>query len=163
MDTKLTKILTNQYKIALKANDPNLIPYMDTNNVKNWYFVIKGLDTPFKDGEYIFKLIATDQFPHNPPKFEFHTPNGVYDLGGPICISVGEFHTNDKPGKDGAHGWRPSLGMYGFARQVLNGLICYDGLEHGIRILNTDIKTKEDFAKKSKDYNSKQIWDIEFN
>ena len=159
---KLTKILTNQYKIALKANDDNLIPYMDTDNVKNWYFLIKGLDAPYKDGEYIFKLTVTDQFPHAPPKFEFCTPNGVYDIGGPICISVGEFHTNDKPGKDGSHGWRPSLGMYGFARQVLNGLICYEGLEHGIRILNTSIEIKEDFTSKSKEYNTKNysliIW-----
>ena len=150
---KITKILINQYKIALKNNDPNLIPLMDTTDVRIWYFLIKGLEMPFDNGEYIFKLTAPDDFPHAPPKFEFLTPNGVYDLGGAICISVGEFHTNDKPGKDGAHGWRPSLGMYGFARQVMNGLICYDGLDHGIRILSTSTEVKKRLAEISKEYN----------
>ena len=46
---KLTKILTNQYKIALKENDPNLVPYMETDNVKNWFFLIKGLDNQFNE------------------------------------------------------------------------------------------------------------------
>ena len=37
--------------------------------------------------------------------------------------SVGEFHHDDAPGPDGAHGWRPALGMAGFAVQVVNGLV----------------------------------------
>ena len=152
---KLTKILSNQFKNALATNDSNLIPFMDPIDVKNWFFLIKGLEDPFNNGEYIFKLTAPLDFPHNPPKFEFCTPNGVYDLGGAICISVGEFHTNDKPGKDGAHGWRPSLGMYGFARQVLNGLICYDGLESGIRLITTSTEIKQKLANNSVEYNIK--------
>ena len=129
--SKLPLILMNQYNKALKANNPNLITYVDENNLTIWYFLIKGLkDTPFEGGEYIFKLKAPDQFPHKPPSFEFCTPNGVYDIGGKICISVGEFHANDKPGSTGSYGWRPSLGMYGFANEVLNGLINYKFLDH---------------------------------
>ena len=69
-----------------------------------WYFLIGGLDTPFRGGEYLFKLIAPDEFPQKPPKFEFLTKNGVYTPGGPICISVGDFHTNDDPARTGRGG-----------------------------------------------------------
>jgi ubiquitin-conjugating enzyme E2 J2 len=151
----------NQYTKALKANNSNLIPYVDENNLTIWYFLIKGLkDTPFEDGEYIFKLKAPDQFPHKPPSFEFCTPNGVYDIGGKICISVGEFHANDKPGSTGSYGWRPSLGMYGFANEVLNGLINYKFLDHGIRILSTATETKKKLASESIEYNKKYYSEI---
>jgi len=57
MDTRLTKVLMAQYKRAstLEAH-PNLIVYMDERNLKDWYFLIVGLDEPFKQGEYLFKL-----------------------------------------------------------------------------------------------------------
>jgi len=151
---RLPLILLNQYNKALKVNNNNLIPYVDESNIKIWYFLIKDLkDTPFEGGEYIFKLTVPDEFPQKPPSFEFCTPNGVYDIGGKICISVGEFHTNDRPGSTGSYGWRPSLGMYGFANEVLNGLINFQYLDHGIRILSTDIETKKKLANNSIKYN----------
>lgn len=146
----------NQYNKALKAKNDNLIPYVDERNITIWYFLIKGLkDTPFEGGEYIFKLTAPNEFPHKPPSFEFYTPNGVYDIGGKICISVGEFHTNDRPGSTGSYGWRPSLGMYGFANEVLNGLINFQYLDHGIRIISTNIEIKKKLANDSIKYNIK--------
>ena len=160
MNNKISLVLFNQYNKAIKEKNINLIPHMNEDNVKIWYFLIKGLDTPFKGGEYIFKLTAPNEFPHRPPSFEFCTPNGVYDIGGKICISVGEFHANDKPGSTGSYGWRPCLGMYGFALEVLNGLINYQYLDHGIRILSTDIKTKEKFATESIDYNKKYYTEL---
>jgi len=154
--SRLPAILLSQYNRALKANNENLIPYVDETNIQIWYFLIKGLkDTPFEGGEYIFKLTAPNEFPQKPPSFEFCTPNGVYDIGGKICISVGEFHANDRPGSTGSYGWRPSLGMYGFANEALNGLINYQYLDHGIRIISTSIKEKQKFAANSVEYNKK--------
>jgi len=154
-NNKLSLILLNQYNKAIKQNNPNLTFLINENDIKIWYILIKGLDDEFKDGEYIFKITAPNEFPHKPPSLECYTPNGVYDIGGKICISVGEFHANDNPGKTGGYGWRPSLGMMGFATEVLNGLINYQFLEYGIRILSTDKNTKIKLAKESSNYNKK--------
>ena len=93
---RFNKILLNQYRLSKKDENINLISYMDEKDIRIWYFLITGLDEPYKEGEYIFKLTAPNSFPQEPPSFEFCTPNGVYELGGKICISVGEYHKNDK-------------------------------------------------------------------
>jgi ubiquitin-protein ligase len=164
------KILLNQFTIAKKdieqigIENVNLIPYINEKNIYIWYFLIKGLGDAYEGGKYLFKLTAPKTFPQKPPSFEFLTPNGVFDLGGPICISVGEFHSNDhKKGSSGEYGWRPALGMMGFAIQVLNGLITFDENDHGIRIINTTYEQKQDYAKKSIQYNIDKNMDIYSN
>jgi len=139
----------------MKDPHPNLIAIFDEADIRVWHCMVVGLDKPFLGGEYIFRLTAPDDFPMKPPRFEFITKNGVYEPGGAICISVGEFHADDKPGKDGASGWRPALGMAGFATQVVNGMICHDTLKYGIRIKNTTDDVKMAFAKKSAAMNRK--------
>ncbi len=152
-DPTLVKVLASQYKSLINDPYPNLLAVFDPADIRVWYFLIGGLDAPFLEGEYIFRLTAPDTFPHAPPRFEMLTQNGVYQPGGPICISVGEFHANDAPGKDGASGWRPALGMKGFAIQVVNGLICYKDLTPGIRIQNLSDHLKAVYAKTSRGFN----------
>lgn len=170
---RLHKILQAQYNRAIKNPHPNLKLGMDDSDVTVWYYMIYGLDD-FKDGQFIFKLTAPPSFPHKPPKLEFLTPNGVFGLGGSVCISIGEFHSDDfkninldytygtlnnhisiKEKDDGDYGWRPSLGMNGFAIQVLNGYICADQLDHGIRINVKSMDVRKKLAIKSGDYNKK--------
>ena len=52
-------------------------------------------------------------------------------------------------------GWRPSLGMPGFAEQVVNGLIC--GVESGIRIGNASPEEKKRYADQSKAWNAANL------
>ncbi len=156
INPRLVKILQSQYKIALRGH-PNLLPLMDEADPRVWYWMIAGVDAPFLGGEYIFKLTAPDEFPHAPPKFEFITKNGVYEPGGAICISIGEFHANDKPGKTGESGWRAALGMLGFAVQVYNGLINFLSLDSGIRIIKTTDVVKAQYAKASSAWNMKHF------
>lgn len=63
------------------------------------------------------------------------TQNGVFEMGGPICISIGEFH--DKDGKR-VDTWRPVMGMQGFAENVASSFIAYESFKGisngGIRI-----------------------------
>src|SRR6516164_7845329 len=91
-EPRLSRILQAQYQGQLQAPHPNLLVWMDPQDIRIWYFLIVGLDAPFLGGEYIFKLTTPNEFPHKPPTFEFMTQNGVYQPGGPICVSVGEFH-----------------------------------------------------------------------
>ena len=153
---RFARIMQSQYAAACKDDNPHLIPYMVEDNITKWYYVACNLPRPFEDGEYIFCLDAPSGFPQKPPKFSFVTPNGVYEPGGPICISIGEFHANDKPGHDGASGWRPALGMRGFAREVVNGMLVSSNLKGGIRILNMPDSVKMDMAGNSTAFNAKQ-------
>ena len=153
VDARLTKILMTQFNNYMKDPHPNLLCIVDEQDVRVWHYLIGGLGVPFLYGEYIIKITATDEFPQKPPRFEVCTSNGVYECGGPICISVGEYHANDAPGKDGSHGWRPSLGMKGFATQALNGMICSDALGSGIRIKILPDVMKKSLAKVSRKNN----------
>lgn len=153
---RLARVLQNQYKRAQDEKDyPNLIPFASESNLKEWYFLVVNLPAPFADGEYIFKLTAPDEFPHKPPGFSFCTQNGVYEPGGPICISIGEFHSDDAAGKTGAYGWRPALGMFGFAREVVNGMIDPDYLGGGIRVQNETDDLKAQYAAASSKTNAR--------
>jgi ubiquitin-protein ligase len=150
---RLAKVLTSQYAKFSADPYPHLLAAPNEANIREWHFLAGGLDAPFMHGEYMFRLTAPDDYPASPPRFEFLTPSGVYMPGGPICISVGEFHTNDDPGASGAYGWRPCLGMKGFAIQVVNGLICHAELGWGIRIQNLPPILKQKFARDSRAHN----------
>ena len=152
--SRTAKIMNAQFKAFIKDDDEYLMATIDESDPKIWYFMVSGLLEPYAGGEYVFRLKAPDDFPQRPPEFEFVTPNGVYDVGGKICISIGEFHAKDAPKKDGATGWRAALGMKGFAKQVVNGMIVPETLGGGIRILGADAEECRQFAKDSQNYNS---------
>jgi ubiquitin-protein ligase len=159
---RLTRVLMAQYKKFLEDPPPNLLAWIDPADVRTWYFLVVGLDRPYLGGEYLFKLTACEAtkdrpaFPQSPPSFAFLTHNGLFQLNvAHICISVGEFHANDAPGAEGSYGWRPSLGMKGFAVQVVNGMICHDLLA-GIGILNLGDPVKVLYAQMSRAQNAKQ-------
>jgi ubiquitin-protein ligase len=155
VNDRLPIILLSQYQALQADPHPNLLAQMETDDMRVWHFMVRGLDAPYAGGEYIFRLTAPDDFPQKPPIFEFFTPNGLYMPGGPICISVGEFHADDKPGNLGSYGWRAALGMRGFATQVVNGMICYDALGDGIRITNAPAQMKSMLAKCSHEHNAR--------
>ena len=153
--TRLARIMMFQLKAANKADHPNIMVYMDESDVKRWFFLVTNLPGPYAGGEYIFHLAAPDTFPQKPPEFHFLTPNGVFELTGKICISIGEFHASDAAGKTGAYGWRSALGMIGFAREVVNGMIDPDYLGGGIRVRNDPPATKARLAAASEAHNRK--------
>ena len=152
---RLAKIMKYQYERAA-AGHPYLIPHMDEADIRDWHFCIYNLPPPYEGGEYIFRLKANNEFPRKPPVFTFLTPNGVFGPGGRICISIGEFHAGDKAGKTGAYGWRPTLGMIGFAQEVVNGMLVPESLGGGIRIIKTSTATKRSRASLSVEYNNKR-------
>ena len=162
---RLGRIMASQYRKACTDGSPNLIPIMDEENVRVWHFLILNVGGPHAGGEYLFRLDAPSDFPAKPPKFSFLTKNGVFEPGGSICISIGEFHANDRPGQTGSHGWRPTLGMIGFAREVVNGLIASahggeNSLGDGIRLRNDSPEKKRELAAASAQFNSRNHSDL---
>lgn len=159
--SKLPKIMMAQMNRCNKYLETNseayFIPWFDENNPKVWKILVHGLPGDFEGGQYLFTLTAPDDFPHKPPQFSFDTPNGVFSNTAPkICISIGEFHANDKS-KDGGSGWRPSMGMCGFIISVVNCMQFFDPNHHGIGIEIGNSKTKKALARESIAYNKKHF------
>jgi ubiquitin-protein ligase len=131
-DSRRSRMMMSQYKEFHKRASPHQIAIPDEKNMNTWYVLICGLDGIHEFAEYIIKFKAGEEFPQKAPKnFRVLTENGVFEMGGPICISLGEWHDRDAGRMDI---WRPSLGMTGFAENVVSAFICYQSLEGGIRI-----------------------------
>lgn len=156
------KVMMAQVKNALKKPSELFIPFPDDMNLDRWVVLICGLEDAHEFGEYFVEFTAGPDFPDKAPKdYTVLTENGVFDLGGKICISLGEFHDKDKGRTDT---WRPALGMPGFAANIANVFICYKMLGHGIRIKDypTDPVLQKEYdrnvarlAKQSYGFNSK--------
>lgn len=165
---KLIKIVGNQIKrdvrnrekTATTSGAENFIYSVDEEDATHFYFLIFGIDDEFKDGEYIFEFKLPDSFPDNPPnKLRFLTPNGVFDINASVCISIGEFHQNEaaKVVGDGAIvGWTKGLGLFGFAKQIVNSLICWHG-HRGIGYHGDHYSSSQriQYAKDSRAHNRK--------
>ena len=156
----LTRVLMAQLGRLSASPAPFFIASPHPADMRVVYFLVGGLGDPYAGGEYVFQLIAPDEFPQKPPRLIFLTPNGLFTPGHKVCISVGEFHANDRPGKDGAHGWRPALGLRGFALEVVNALICSADLGSGIGIDHRPPEEKRKLARDSRAYNEKYLAEI---
>ena len=157
-DPRLVRVLTAQYRAWLKSPTPYFVAAQDEANVLHWTVLVAGLGAPFAGGEFIFTFEAPPEFPHKPPvNLCAHTPNGVFLLGGRICISAGEFHGDAKGETSRTDTWRPSLGMAGFAGCVVNSLICHESLKGGVRIAEVlDPAAMARFAAASRAFNAER-------
>ena len=150
-EARFVKTLMAHFKKATNAPHPYIKVAMSEGDVAKWYFLIHNIDEPYKGGEYLFEMTAPTDFPFKPPAFTCLTPNGFYDIGGRICISVGEFHSEN---------YRATLGMMGFAEQVMAGLIDAKNMGHGIRLIVTTDNQKKNYAAASVEYNKTKYANI---
>lgn len=128
-----TKTRNDYVKFAVMEQNPYI-----------WYIMIHGLEDEFKGGEYLLKVEAGANFPHEPPQFTVLTPNGVFATEGKVCISNGEYHKEN---------YDMRLGMGGFTTNIISGLINWRQLGQGIGIMRTKVEEKVKYAADSKAYN----------
>lgn len=152
MADRLAKIIQKHVQKAMKDPHDNILMLLDESNIKHCYVLIAGLSYPYRGGEFMFLMDIPDEFPYKPPGFRALTPNEVYEPGPRICISVGEYHARDRS-KDGAAGHRPARPLQAFVVEILNGLLCPEGLKGGIGIRVPSPEAREKAAKQSADYN----------
>jgi ubiquitin-protein ligase len=120
---------------------------MSPNDVNTWYILIenvKGEEDEFEGGQYLVRMKAPPNFPYAPPEFYFMTPNGLYDVEKKVCISIGEFHKDS---------YQATLGMLGFAEQLVSGMTDVKFLGHGISILHLSTEQRKQYARESENYN----------
>ena len=132
---------------------------MKSDDAMTWYVLLhnfEGDNGEFLHGQYLVRVEAGNEFPYKPPKFYFMTPNGVYDVEKEVCISIGQYHPDQ---------YRAALGMSGFVKQLVSGMIGWQSLGPGISIVTTSAERKRQLAAESAEYNAqfnaKIIADIE--
>jgi len=150
MTSRRDTILARQ--LAKATHDQNLL-LVRTDRLDEWTYLMCGMAPPY-DGEYLFTLTAPNEYPIKPPSVQFWTPNGLFIPGTKVCVSIGEYHSQDAS-DDGAYGWRPAMGMEGFALQLPPLFICPDKDFHGIGIQRDSPARAQQLADASRRFNTK--------
>jgi ubiquitin-protein ligase len=142
----LNKILAANITQWMK-DDCRFVLMFRGSSMKTFYALlfIDVEDSPLWGAELIYQFKLPDNFPQEPPSVECLTPNGQMELGGPICLGIGEWHKDQ---------WRGSLGIVGFVNYVWCCMTNMDQVEHGIRIIKiTPPAQLRKFAQESREYN----------
>jgi len=78
----------------LKKNDSCMFvadPLED--NIFEWHFTMRGpRNTEFEGGIYHGKIILPSEYPLKPPDIIFLTPNGRFEVGKKICLTISSHH-----------------------------------------------------------------------
>lgn len=107
-----------------------------------WHFTIRGpRETPFAGGIYHGRILLPAEYPFKPPNIILLTPNGRFEVGQKICLSISAHHPEY---------WQPSWSI----RTVLVALIGFMPTKGGGAIAALDYPPKEriDLANKSKSW-----------
>ena len=83
------------------------------DNLFEWHFSIRGpAGTAFDGGVYHGKIMLPAEYPFKPPSITLLTPNGRFEVGKKICLSVSAHHPEH---------WQPAWGI----RTIITALIAF--------------------------------------
>jgi len=94
MSIKLKRI---SHESKMLEKDPLNIAtaYPSENGMSIWYALFMGpYDSVYKGGQYICKIILSDNYPFTPPDFIFLTPSGRFEINKKICLTITGFHSD---------------------------------------------------------------------
>ncbi|XP_065652203.1 ubiquitin-conjugating enzyme E2 J1 isoform X3 [Hydra vulgaris] len=112
------------------------------DNIFEWHFTIRGSpDTEFAGGHYHGKITLPPEYPMKPPSIILLTPNGRFELGKKICLSMSAHHPET---------WQPSWSI----RTVLLALIGFMPTkgEGALGALDYTIEERKVMAARSLDW-----------
>ena len=132
----------------LKLNPlPNIKIAYDTHNLLDWYCMIYDLnEEEYKNGQYIFNIKMSPNYPFDPPEFYFLTPNGRFDIDKKLCFSNSSYHKES---------WSPLWTI----KTIILGFLSFflEKKSSGIGHLVASIDEKIIFAEKSQEYNKTKL------
>lgn len=162
MPRTLAAIVGAQLKKITKLDNENYTAVVDPTDIHNVYILVRNLPDDYASGEYLYKLTIPNEFPDKAPSLFALTPNGLFELGGQICISIGVFHQTDfRTTEAGSYGWRAAMGLSGFViNGIINAMLHFDQHDHGIRIKLQTPEVKKNLAQKSREYNNENLLTI---
>jgi len=104
------------------------------DNLFEWHFSVRGpRGTSFEGGTYHGKIVLPSEYPFKPPTITLLTPNGRFEVGKKICLSVSAHHPEH---------WQPAWGV----RTIITALIAFmpskaDGALAGLDYTDEERKT----------------------
>lgn len=103
-----------------------------------WHFSVRGPpDTPFSAGIYHGRILLPAEYPLKPPEIILLTPNGRFEVGKRICLSVTAHHQET---------WQPSWGI----RTILTALVGFmPSKAEGVGALDYPDEDRRGLARKS--------------
>lgn len=135
-----------QFKMAIEKPNPCLRFAQDPNDAMKWYVMFLNIEA-YPGGEYIMVQTADKRAPiKEPPSWEMLTPNGVFEPNKSVCVHIGKYHPDN---------YDPTNGLWGFAEQILSGMIVPEFLGGGINVTHTSDEKRKKLAAESKAYNRK--------
>lgn len=88
---KVKKDFDAQIKKNGKITD-NYVCAPDPEDPLTWYYVVFGLDGDYKGGYYFGKVVCPQDYPARPPYITVLTPNGNFEAGEKVCLSITDYH-----------------------------------------------------------------------
>lgn len=63
------------------------------DNLFEWHFTLRGVQgTAFEGGAYHGRIVLPVEYPFKPPSIYLLTPNGRFETGKKICLSISAHH-----------------------------------------------------------------------
>ena len=83
------------------------------DNMFEWHFTIRGPEgSDFEGGVYHGRILLPSDYPFKPPNIVFMNPNGRFEVGTKICLSISAHHEES---------WQPAWGV----RTMLEAIISF--------------------------------------
>lgn len=120
-------------------------------NIFEWHFLIRGLDTPYKEGYYIGKLLIPHEYPNKAPDFMMLTPSGRFEPGKKICLSNTGYHPES---------WSPMWNIRGFLLGCTSIMLEDKHESQGLAALTETKEERIKLAKSSVAFNLKHYKEI---
>ncbi|KAJ7363415.1 Ubiquitin-conjugating enzyme E2 J1 [Desmophyllum pertusum] len=129
---------------AKELNQPTELYFAQPleDNLFEWHFTVRGPpDSDFAGGRYHGRITLPPEYPMKPPSIMLLTPNGRFEVGKKICLSMSAHHPET---------WQPSWSI----RTVLMALIGFMPTQGAGAIGSLDYTTQERkvLAKRSLDW-----------
>ncbi|XP_051880579.1 ubiquitin-conjugating enzyme E2 J1 [Pristis pectinata] len=113
------------------------------DNLFEWHFTVRGPpDSDFDGGVYHGRIVLPPEYPMKPPSIILLTPNGRFEVGKKICLSISGHHPET---------WQPSWSIR-TALLAIIGFMPTKG-EGAIGSLDYTPDERKALAKKSQDFN----------
>jgi ubiquitin-conjugating enzyme E2 J1 len=125
-----------------KKNDAATLNFLNQDNLFEFHFTIRGAKgSDFEGGIYHGRILLPHNYPLKPPSIVFETPNGRFDTGMKICLTVSAHHPEQ---------WMPSWSI----RTVLTAIVGFMESPSGGAIGGLDYskEVRQKLAKESVDW-----------
>jgi len=110
---------------------PDLMAEALEDNIFEWHFIVRGAaDSEFEGGLYHGRILLPPEYPFKPPSFLLLTPNGRFETGQKVCLSISSHHPEH---------WQPSWSV----RTALVALVAFMQTPGGGAIAALDYSKEE--------------------